>query len=78
MNSMWKLLGDGLKLVAGLLESDKPEAVAVARSVVDSLIQGHDGTLSVADVDAALTSLREALAKNDNDALQALLAKFKT
>lgn len=76
MNNAWNLIGEGLKLLAGLLEHEAPEARAVAKSIVNTLSRAHAGGLSVAELDAAITELRDAIAADDLELLAAAALKF--
>lgn len=74
--SAWALIGEGLKLVAGLLEHKAPEALAVAKSVVNTMSSAHAGAISIEELDDALAELRSAIAADDLEILAAAAAKF--
>jgi hypothetical protein len=76
VSRLWGLLGDGLRIIAGLLEHGTPEALAIAKSIVGTLTEAHAGALSADDVEAELAKFRAELAKNDAGADAALAAKF--
>lgn len=74
--SIWKVLGEGLELLAELLAHKTPEALKAAEGLVSSLLSAHGGAVTPADVEKALETLRAHLADNDAAALEQLAARF--
>jgi len=72
---LWVVLGEGLKLLRGLIEQG---AFASAKAVLDALLQGHAGTVSPQTVLSALQTFKDQLDANDRAALDALHARFNT
>ena len=72
------VIGEGLKLIVTLLAKGTPDANEKAKAMALALSHGTEGKTSAELVLAELQSFRDDLEQNDNDALEALRARFAT
>lgn len=75
---MSAITADAMKVLGVLLEHANPSNLALARELFDTVHKASSGTVTDADVAAALERVREHLASNDAAADEALRLRFQT
>ena len=75
---MWAVFGEGLKILASLLEHGTPEAIDAAKALAAKLHGAFEGHATAQDIRAELDTLRARLSANDAEAVAALHARFDT